>query len=154
MPTSYRHRTLVVANRTAATPLLLDEIERRAGECPTDFVLLIPNATFKKAADWTLNEALVAIRRAARGPTGHRTAEVRGLLGGADPFDSIKQTLAGGHFDDVIISTLPKRRSEFLRRDLPRRVEELGIRVTVITQPAEKRIGLEEIGFGGGAGPG
>jgi len=153
MPPSSSHRTLVVANLTAATPLLLDEIERRAGERSTEFVLLIPNVTSRKAADWTLNEALVAIRRAARGLTGYRAAEVRGLLGGPDPFDSIKQVLAGEHFDDVIISTLPKRRSEFLRRDLPHRVEELGIPVMVITQPAEKRIGLEEIGFGGG-GPG
>lgn len=153
MPPSSSHRTLVVANLTAATPLLLDEIERRAAERSTEFVLLIPNVTSRKAADWTLNEALVAIRRAARGLTGYRAAEVRGLLGGPDPFDSIKQVLASEHFDDVIISTLPKRRSEFLRRDLPHRVEELGIPVMVITQPAEKRIGLEEIGFGGG-GPG
>ena len=153
MPPSFSHRTLVVANLTAATPLLCDEIERRAGERLTEFVLLIPNVTSRKAADWTLNEALVAIRRAARGLTGHRAAEVRGMLGGPDPFDSIKQALAGEHFDDIIISTLPKRRSEFLRRDLPRRVEELGLPVMVITQPAEKRIGLEEIGFGGG-GPG
>ena len=153
MPPSSSHRTLVVANLTAATPLLLDEIERRAAARSTEFVLLIPNVTSRKAADWTLNEALVAIRRAARGLTGYRAAEVRGLLGGPDPFDSIKQVLASEHFDDVIISTLPKRRSEFLRRDLPHRVEELGIPVMVITQPAEKRIGLEEIGFGGG-GPG
>lgn len=153
MQSSPSHRTLVVANRTAAAPLLLEEIQRRAGERPTEFVLLIPNVTSRKAADWTLNEALDAIRRAARGPAGYRAAEVTGLLGGPEPFDSIKQTLADEHFDDVIMSTLPKRRSEFLRRDLPRRVEELGIPVTVITQPAEKRIGLEEIGFGGG-GPG
>src|SRR3954453_6084507 len=145
-----RHRTLVVANRTAATPLLLDEIERRAGERPTEFVLLIPNAGSRQSADWTLKEALVAMRRAARGVTGHRTAEVRGLVGGPDPFDAVKQVLADEHFDDVIISTLPKRRSEFLRRDLPRRVEELGIPVTVITSPAEKRMGLEDIAFGGG----
>jgi hypothetical protein len=150
MLSNFSHRTLVVANRTAATPLLLEEIERRAGGRPTEFVLLIPNVTSRKAADWTLNEALVAIRRAARGPTGYRTAEVRGLLGGAEPFDSIKQALAAERFDDVILSTLPKRRSQFLRGDLPRRVEELGIPVTVITQPAEKRIGLKEIGFGGG----
>src|SRR4051812_9828573 len=150
MSPSTRHRTLIVANRTAATPLLLDEIERRAGERPTEFVLLIPDVTSTKTADWTLNEALVSIRRAARGLTGHRTAEVRGMLGGPEPLESVKQALADEHFDDVIISPLPGGRSEFLRRDLPRGVEELGIPVTVIPPPAEKRMGLEDIAFGGG----
>jgi hypothetical protein len=147
------HRTLVVANRTAATPLLLEKIRRRAGERPTEFVLLIPDVLSRQAADWTLPQALDAIRQAARGPTGYRAAEVRGLVGGPEPLDSIKQTLADEHFDDVIISTLQRRRSEFLRRNLPRRIEPLGIPVTVITQPAEKRLGFADLGFGGG-GPG
>lgn len=33
-------RTLVVANRTAAAPVLLEAIARRRDECPTVFVLL------------------------------------------------------------------------------------------------------------------
>jgi hypothetical protein len=82
-----------------------------------------------------------------RGPTGLRPAQVDGVLGGRDPFESIKQTLADGRFDDVIISTLPKRRSAWLRRDLPHRVEQLGVPVSVITQPPEKRVGLEDIGM-------
>ena len=139
------HRTLVVANRTASTALLLEEIERRAEQRPTAFVLLIP----EKPDDWTVEEALKSIRRAASGPTGARRPHVEGRVGDGDPFESVKQALADGDFDDVIISTLPKRTSQWLRRDLPRRVEQLGIPVTVVTQPAEKRIGLKDLPISG-----
>ena len=58
-------RTLVVANRTAATPLLLDEVRRRAGEQPTAFVLLCPRVLGQNR-DWTLD------RRAQGAPQGRR----------------------------------------------------------------------------------
>jgi hypothetical protein len=144
------HRTLLVANRTAATPLLLQEVDRRAAEQPTEFVLLIPDVSSRKAVDWTLTEGLKSLRRAARGPTGHRPAHVEGLVGGADPFESIERALAGGGFDDVVISTLPKRTSQWLKRDLPARVEKLNVPVTVITPQKAPRMTLEESGIWGG----
>jgi hypothetical protein len=148
-------RTLIVANRTATTHLLLEEVERRADERPTTFVLLIPNVSSKKAADWTLEVGVAAVRKAASGPHGTRTAHVDGLTGGPDAFESIKDALADGSFEDVIISTLPKRRSEWLRRDLPRRVEQLNVPVTVITEPEDTRSFYEKYGRdspGGGLG--
>jgi hypothetical protein len=144
------HRTLIVANRTAGTHVLLQEVERRASEQPTAFVLLIPDVSSRKAADWTLNEALKSLRRAAHGPTGQRAAHVEGLVGGADPFESIERALADGNFDDVVISTLPKRTSQWLKRDLPARVEKLNVPVTVITPPKAPRMTLEESGIWGG----
>jgi hypothetical protein len=147
------HRTLIVANRTAGTHVLLQEVERRAAEQPTAFVLLIPDVSSKEVADWTLKEALKSLRRAARGPTGHRPADVEGLVGGPDAFESIERALADGDFDDVVISTLPKRTSQWLKRDLPARVEKLDVPVTVITPPKEKRMTFEESGIWG-LGPG
>jgi len=51
-------RILIVANRTAATPTLLDEVSRRARDAPTSFSLLVPDAGSKDHADWTRELAL------------------------------------------------------------------------------------------------
>ncbi len=127
MENANHRRLLIVANRTASTPQLLDEVERRAAERPTTFALLVPGVPARRHADWTLERAGELLERAAGSPV-HR------LTDGGDPFEAIKAALDGGTFDEVLISTLPRRTSEWLRRDLPRRVERLGVPVTVISR--------------------
>ena len=129
---SSRRRVLVVANRTAATPDLLGAVKRYAQEQPTTFSLLIPDAGKAEHADWTLELALPLLERAARGP-------VAGLTGDSDdPLQSIRDVVRGDEYDQIIISTLPRRVSQWLRRDLPKRVEALGIPVEVITPQRQR----------------
>ena len=142
-------RTLVVANRTAATADLLAEIERRAMVEPTAFTLLIPEV--KRRADWTLEQALASLRKAAAG-TG-RAPHVDGHVTGLDPLASVKAALAEGAYDEILISTLPAGRSRWLRGDLPGAVRKLGVPVTVFTPPQPARMGLKDLPFAGG-GPG
>jgi hypothetical protein len=59
---------------------------------------------------------------------------VVGIVGGADPFTSVPGAVRDGQFDEIIVSTLSKKTSKsLLRRDLVRKIESLGLPVTVIT---------------------
>jgi hypothetical protein len=119
---------LVVAHRTAATPRLLEAVRRRARAGAARFTLLVPRTYWDpdtEVAAMTIELAVPLLEEAVGAP-------VEALIGEGDPFDAVRDTLAQGHYDEVIISMLPERISHWLRMDLPSRVERLGVPVETV----------------------
>jgi hypothetical protein len=131
-----RRRILIVANRSVASPTLLEKVRRRAESEPSAFWLLIPDVADPAVGGWTLRRAQRLFAKAAGGP-------VEGLMAQADdPFEAIEAAVAEGGYDEILISTLPEPGSGWLRHELPARVERLGPPVTVVT-PGES---VQELG--------
>jgi len=138
MESSTPTRVLVVANRTAATPALLDAVRERAARGPCHFALLVPHTASglhrlvdpedqgQSEAEATLELALPLLEKAAGGP-------VEGMVGDPEPLAAIQDTLNLHGFDEIIVSTLPKRFSRWLRLDLPHKAAGLGLPVTTVT---------------------
>lgn len=135
MEASGARSILIVAYRTAATPLLLEQVRRRAGQAPCRFTLLVPRPYWDPDTDEaavTLELAIPLLEEAAGG-------HVDGRIGDVDPLAAVREALDREHIDEVIVSTLPARVSHWLRRDLPSQVERLGLPVTVVTAKTSTR---------------
>ena len=138
-------RVLIVANRTAATPALLDAVRERAQRGACIFTLLVPRSAHglhvvvdpedqsSEEADQTLALALPLLEEAAGAP-------VEGMVGDAEPLAAIQDAINLRGFDEIILSTLPKRVSRWMRMDLPHKCAGLGLPVTTITARSAERV--------------
>src|SRR3954451_16542034 len=98
MESSTPTRVLVVANRTAATPALLDAVRERAAQGPCSFTLLVPNSARglhrvvdpedqdSSDAEQTIEMALPLLEDAA----GSR---VEGMIGDPEPLAAIQDAV-------------------------------------------------------------
>jgi hypothetical protein len=128
-------RVLIVAHRTAATPLLLNAVRARATRSPATFTLLVPRPYWDPDTDeatMTLELAIPLLEQAAGG-------HVDSMIGDSDPFVAVRDAVTSVGVDEIIISTLPARVSHWLRRDLPHRVEQFGLPITVVTAQQSDR---------------
>jgi hypothetical protein len=118
-------RILVVANRTAESPELLEALKQRASEGDCSFTLLVPSTPhgIAWAADMHSGEDEAE---------GHRKAFVEELreeglnvkqakVGDPDPLAAICDECNFHEYDELIVSTLPLRLSKWLHIDLPRK---------------------------------
>lgn len=125
-------RVLLVANRTATDPPLLEAVRRRAVRGPVTFHLVVPatpqglhrvvdpEVAGIEAAAERLGGALAELSEAAGQPvTGH--------VGDANPLAAVADAVNLREFDEIILSTLPWRLSRWMRLDLPRKVRALGL---------------------------
>ena len=128
----------MVANRTAATPALLDAVRERAARGNASFTLLVPHTSKglhrlvdpeehgQSEAEDTVELAVPLLEAAAGGP-------VESLIGDAEPLAAIQDAINLHGFDEIIISTLPTRVSKWLKLDLPSKAAGLGLPVTTVT---------------------
>lgn len=118
-------RILVVANRTASTPMLLDEVRRRAQDGARFMLMIPPEAARGHGEDWTPQDAVGLLERAAGGTVERLDCE-------PDALDAAHRVVSAGECDELIVSTVPEHLRRWRHHDLPHRLVHLGVATTVI----------------------
>ena len=124
-----RRRILVVANETVAGRALRGEVVHRARREDAD-VLVVAPALNTRLRHWASDEDRA--RADARGRVERSLAalreagiEARGEVGDSDPIQAIDDALRTFGADEIIISTHPPGRSNWLERDVISRARDL-----------------------------
>ncbi len=135
---------LVVAHQTAGGAPLLAAVSERAAQGPARFHLVVPRRPHgmhkvvdpieagEREARAVLEEALPRLSEAAG-------QEVSGSVGDPEPLMAIHDAVNLGHYDEIIISTLPLGVSRWLKLDLVSKARALGLPVTHVAAPDRER---------------
>ncbi len=135
MPDSAPPRVLLVANRTAATEGLCDAVRARARNGPVSFHLVVPahpHGLHKVVdpQDGDEGESARALAAALPVLSAAAGAPVTGHVGDAEPLMAISDAVNREGYDEIIVSTLPRRLSRWLHLDLVSKARGLGLPVT------------------------
>lgn len=116
-------RYLIVAHQTAESLKLQQAVGAIVNRDPeARFVLLVPATRIEHLGVWIEGEAEEAAKMAGEGARalwktdGVTIDEVR--VGDANPVYAVKDCLAEGEFDEVVVSTLPIGVSRWVRLDV------------------------------------
>ena len=129
-------RYLIVANQTIGGEELTAKLDELTSAGSNAFVFLVPVTDSEGTQQWDfppidrhIPDAHGIARALAEGRLEHELArlrrsgiEVRGEIIDANPVDRAKELLREEQFDAVVVSTLPRRLSRWLIRDLPHRI--------------------------------
>jgi GABA permease len=123
-----RHRILVVANETVAGRALRAEVVRRASDGDAE-VLVVTPALNTRIRHWTSDED--EARAAAQGRLDESLAalaadgiDARGIVGDDDPIQAVEDALRMFPADEIVVSTHPPGRSNWLERGVVERTRE------------------------------
>jgi hypothetical protein len=117
-------RILVVANKTAESPELLEAMKAKGTE--HEYVLVVPasGGVLEKAADPdAAREHTEPHLEAALEKMRSEGFTVNGTVGDSDPVAAVQDAANFNQFDEVIISTLPLRASKWVKLDLPSKAQ-------------------------------
>jgi hypothetical protein len=111
--------TLVLANRTAASPELIAHLKKLADESPHRFIVVVPQSS---GLGHAVEEARGRLRRLL---DSLRDAGVvaAGMIGDPDPYTAAMNADNYFHLSEIVISTLPEGQSKWLEANLPDKVQ-------------------------------
>jgi hypothetical protein len=130
---------IVLANRTAAAPELIEALVHRSERGPIQATLVMPAAgpgsADRAAAKQRMETALEAWRSAG-------VERCDGVVCDPVPLEALAEVWDPMRHDEVIVSTLPGQSSKWIRSDLPHAVARYtGVSVLhVVAQDPERRV--------------
>jgi hypothetical protein len=131
--------TLVLANQTVAGTELVERLEQLAEEGPHRFIVVVPQSsgdgTAVNAARERLGQLLASLESDG--------IVAAGMIGDPDPYTAARNALEYFHISELVVSTLPSNRSQWIEKGLLEKLErESGKRVVHVEssgEPAEAK---------------
>ena len=154
------HRVLLVANRTLASDEVVEAVRARVEAGATELWIVAPVAARRGQAEMSMagftgvGGEMHLSREHSPDAQSYEEAQRRlddalarfrllgitvgGEVGDVDPFKAVSRAMGARDVDEVLVSTLPKPASGWLRADLPSRVKRK-FKVPVTTVASRER---------------